>query len=356
MKDTNTIWTDSHGEVRIRDSAPMHTGGLFDVWRGDAAGRSVAIKTPSTRGQSTLSLMEYARVWYSHTGPYHSHCGPWTEQNHARRVVEPWPLLRISSEMLKLEFDMLQTVGTSWNHNALTLGQWDDRPALVSDWIDGEPLTHQSPRLFSRMLVSLWDALSISRHGDLNLSNIIVHADQTRFSLIDPGISLVLPTTRHNFLAVLFTTASSYPIFEPSIHIDVNTDFDMIELASNKHVNRTDRLCSIYSEQDKHTIPPRGPGIADLHAMGLLYYRMLTARHPFPWFKTTPLWNHVRSGPGPSHSTERWSGDVQCEPGHYEPIPIWESWVSPAERALAMKLVRLEVRHRWQLEELVSAL
>lgn len=267
--------------------------------------------------------------------------------------MDPDEKLELAESMLELEFEKLRAVGTCWNHEALDLGTWGQRLALVSRWLEIDTLAEledEAIQLFPRMLLPLWDALSAGHHGDLNGSNIVIARDRSMFALIDPGASIMVRDEsegeREQRERLFLTTPASYPVLMPTPHgllKERKTLWDMFG--------------DLYSwSRDTN---PGTPSAADLHAIGMLYYNILTQRHPFPWFEKRPLWFTGKNRyfmPGTGWLWETYSRVVlEIEPGHFEPVEIWESWVSDEERELAMELVTFGVRSRAQLEALVQA-
>jgi len=186
------------------------------------------------------------------------------------------------------------------------------RPVLVMPKYRGIPLV-ALPRdrqrvLFPMMLPALWTALSAARHGDLVASNILINEERGRFHLIDPGVTWwslrpYSPRFRerlwqhgHDDLYVFSTTASAYPLLPPQYGRALDPAWlleDYLEqmLRAQYPFIPGVVLGSAWFSQSDRQLDVSLPSPADILALGVLYFEILTQRHPLPWLVERPAWS-----------------------------------------------------------------
>ena len=160
---------------------------------------------------------------------------------------------QVNSEKLLIEqYKYLCKCFLDYNISNCNL-QYDlnNKPLLVYDFINGHNL-HESridkkSDFFLRMIPSLLSAVSNYPHGDLSLSNLIIHEDKARFSIIDPAIL---------YNQIFFTNTEYYPLVPPMF----------------------------YSNQKGYA------NYADQLAIGLMLYKMLVGINPLREYTAYPFW------------------------------------------------------------------
>jgi hypothetical protein len=164
----------------------------------------------------------------------------------------------------------LEVDGVSFGVGSHGLGEWVDpalsirRPALVTDAIDGRPLTALKPegwlstawKIVSSTLAMVTVTPSGERtpHRDVKASSVIVGMDR-QLHLVDPGVEF----TRADVSGVLGLDLSDRPADEPW------EEDEAILFAT----------LSAYP-----TFPPGTPG-ADLQAIGLMVHEGISGQRPF---------------------------------------------------------------------------
>ena len=126
-----------------------------------------------------------------------------------------------------------------------------NKPILVYDFVNGEnfqnsQIDHKSD-LFLRMIPSLMKAVSNYPHGDLSFTNLILHEDHNKFSIIDPAI-------RAN--EIFFTNTEHYPLVPPLF-------------------SQTKKGYTTYADQ---------------LAIGLMLYKLITEINPLANMSASPFW------------------------------------------------------------------
>ena len=127
----------------------------------------------------------------------------------------------------------------------------NDKPILAYDFVQGD--TFQNLKidlksdLFLRMISSLMEAVSHYPHGDLSFTNLILHEDHNKFSIIDPAIRVD---------NIFFTNTEYYPLVPP-----------------------------LFSQPKK-----RYTTYADQLAIGLMLYKLLTQINPLKNMSASPFW------------------------------------------------------------------
>lgn len=127
----------------------------------------------------------------------------------------------------------------------------NDKPILAYDFVKGDTFQNLKSDLksdlFLRMISSLMEAVSNYPHGDLSFTNLILHEDQNKFSIIDPAIRV------NN---IFFTNTEYYPLVPP-----------------------------LFSQPKK-----RYTTYADQLAIGLMLYKLLTEINPLKNMTASPFW------------------------------------------------------------------
>lgn len=366
----------------------IHEGRRFDVFEVQMDDRRLALKVPARPigpgyehagavFHATRILGGVSTVW--NVMAYAGSRGP-TWHNHDREK-DP---TAIAEAFLEDEARRLRAVGPHWNHTALDLIRCDMSPCegllgLIMPWQTGNPLAAlpraTQRRLLPRMMLSLWDALSAGLHGDLHGDNVLVSPTEDRFALIDPGAILLHhggedgASSGSDHLTFV-TNADTYPVLPPYSQTPPLRQGSLLT-----HWESFLRSLTLFDfappfKAGEHTIgvavsrwsgrflidvpAPRGePHPADLLAVGVLYYRALTGAHPFyDDAFTKPAWtgvacvdNHITGDEGATHRLARGA----LRPSALDPT------VHPAEDALALALVHLNVPVRARLLELSAA-
>lgn len=250
-------------------------------------------------------------------------------------------------KILLLEGEIIRWTKGAWNHWIIGSGTWDGfsgchskeadyenldlsgfstnrfLPIMLMPYHSAIPLSQLSRieqrKLFPRILPSLWDALCVMHHGDLSQSNILMNTRKSIFHLIDPGV--VLSSTAHDSLYAnnqsLFTTnAANYPLIRPfqnmpkianqeiksvghslqeNIKILVpSLAFDCLQCGDFGIYDLSSRTLS-WTEYAVQVNLTTAPHPADLLALGIIYYRILTGNELFlkPDIMEKPAWQGV---------------------------------------------------------------
>lgn len=156
------------------------------------------------------------------------------------------------NELLIGQYNYLFISGLEYNLSNCSLAyDLNNQPVLIYDFIEGDNLLEskigEKYDLFLRMIPSLLKAVSNYPHGDLSFTNLIIHKDKNKFSIIDPAV-------RSGEL--FFTNTEYYPLVPP-----------LFSPVKNGYTNFADQL-----------------------AIGLMLYKLLTGINPMEKFSTTPFW------------------------------------------------------------------
>jgi serine/threonine protein kinase len=225
------------------------------------------------------------------------------------------------------------------------------------------------------MMPALWDALVAARHGDLSAENVLVDLERGRFVLIDPGVCLWSLTSsgaddQHDWMdhRVAFTTTpASYPLLPPTYEAPGE---GLEGLGLDAHLRVLGRLGGSFMvgpiigtawfrpgdrEIERAIVrktlelegPPRSedprPPAADLLAVGILCFRALTGRHPWPRLAERPLWvGAFGEGAGDPWLAEQTAAVLE------EGLPTPDG-ATEAEADLCRALLGLEIRDREHL-------
>ena len=156
------------------------------------------------------------------------------------------------AELLIKQYNYLSKSFIEYNlTNCLLEFDLNDSPILVYNFVEGKSFKESSydlkPDLFVRMIPSLLIAVSNYPHGDLSFTNLILHENQNKFSIIDPAVQAN---------DVFFTNTEYYPLVPP-----------------------------LFSEISKgYTTYP------DQLAIGLMLYRLITKINPLQNMTASPFW------------------------------------------------------------------
>lgn len=354
----------------------VHRGASFDVYRLLDREGAWAFKVPAehagvdeqapTRFTMSAKLGGVSTIWDLHS------------KLHAER---PSSVDGERSELrafLEDEAARIQSTDGAWNHEVRCLAEYElprrgPSFGLCTRWFEGTPLgalpRAQQRALFPRMLPALWDALGAALHGDLHAGNLIIASD--RFALIDPGAMRTRswgpagPSSGGSALSFI-THGASYPVLAPFCHalapgarladhwaaliasLTASHHYPPVRAGAHTMMREVSGLPNL--------APPRPDGRplpADLLAAGILYYDLLTGRHPFPaavaggpaWASLQSLDDHVTGG----------EIGAACLASPPPPPRTIDPAVSQAEERLAMALLDLAVSSRAELEALASA-
>jgi len=260
-----------------------------------------------------------------------------------------------------------------WNHAVIHAGQttWkhgDAQPSLVTPWFPGDALgaleVDVQRAMFPRMVPSLWDALAAAPHGDLHPGHLILAPARDRFALIDPGAAVYIDQRRDtgdgDVALVFATNLEHYPVLPPYYAstrpgVRPRTHF---EAFLNSEGGFTlfmgpDADTTVPAISNVNAILGGAPRATDLLALGVMYYRMLTRRHPFyADEETPPAWYGVQINQGRGHAPPH--ALAMLGRGIAPPRDI-EPRVSDAQQALCMALLDLTATSRAELAYLAHA-
>ncbi len=300
-----------YGEAQIRET--IHEGRLFHLYRATLADTDVCLKVPNPSPGNCCAarfLGSETMVWSGSSG-----------------------VLKVSAAeltlLLLLEAETVRSTRGLWNHQVLGIGAFDafspellsatyfslshphsdpNRfwPVVILPYHSANPLSKypRAPKcdLFLSILPTLWDALCAQPHADLSESNILVDEQNQSFILIDPGVCMASHSvdTSDSYAnhRILFTTNSAnYPLLFPFFdhrggerNLGEQTLQDML----GDLIDKPDYLLrpSHFSLFGGAAVKKR-PSMADMQALGLMYYRMLTGMELLPTVDGAldePLW------------------------------------------------------------------
>jgi hypothetical protein len=269
-------------------------GALFDVYRATMAdGRRAAVKLaaaePSDHAQRLFGA--FTSIVFTRLFSIRGRLGPASAEPHGPATP---------ACVLALEAERIAASEPWWNHSVITQGlvtiSGGDAPiaALVTPWFDGDAfgaLDRATQRLlWPRMIDALWRGLAAAPHGDLHPGQIIVAPAHDRFALIDPGVEWLidetLPSGDGNTELVFLTNAEHYPIVPPyfvspypvASRQQLFETFIATKCGTETPMGRNAAACGPVVPGALDESEPR---VADLLALGAIYYRVLTGRHPF---------------------------------------------------------------------------
>src|SRR5262245_17056248 len=281
-------------DLRGRLERRVAAGALFDVYQAVLSdGRAVAVKIPAAQVDRPRAPLfsAFASIIFSRL---HSVRGG----IHCARLVDLCDTTT-QARLLAEEAARITASRPWWSHDVIYCGPAllpgdTGVPALVTPWHDGDAfgaLDRAAQRdLFPRMIPALWRALAAAPHGDLHPRQLIVHEAEGRFVFIDPGVELFIDHTRETGdgdteLAFL-TNHEHYPVVTPyyaSTHTTAHPREHFrsfigasggFEVPIGPHAFAVGPVVPAVHDGT-------APRVADLLALGVIYYRVLTGRHPF---------------------------------------------------------------------------
>ena len=269
----------------------------------------------------------------------------WDESRTSHFHSEPITA-KTAQALLANEAARIDATAGAWNHSLICHGEVElstesglrfKTYAHISPEYAGTPLSLLSRReqldLFPGMITSLVRALSKQPHGALSADHLIVANDRSRFAIVSPG-GFVVESHSSNWgpeggehQHILATIPENYPLLLPHGDIRLDSGFKLSEAFDyQSHLLAFDLayqagaiverpgifLGGLWGNPDvdwyrmrnragfarggllAHNVPaPKDnptPWAADILALGIIYYRMLTEHSPFPSV-FAPLWN-----------------------------------------------------------------
>jgi hypothetical protein len=346
----------------------VHRGAIFRVYQATLDdGRVVALKVPADHGTSASDVLygAFANLVFTRLFSVVGSIGRSTSTLPAT--------VALHAKLLEQEAARIVQSQGYWNHAVIRVGQttWkhgDAQPSLMTPWLPGDALgaleVEVQCAMFPRMVPSLWDALAAAPHGDLHPGHLILAPARDRFALIDPGATVYIDqrrSTGDGDVALVFATnLEHYPVLPPyyastRLGIRPRAHFEAF-LSSEGGFSM-----SIGPDADS-TVPPMSavnsilgdaPRATDLLALGIMYYRMLTRRHPFYEDEATlPAWYGVSINQGRGHATSQALAMLGRD---IVPPREIERSVSDAQQALCMALLELSANTRADLAYLAHA-
>ncbi|MCC6752146.1 MAG: hypothetical protein IT371_31130 [Deltaproteobacteria bacterium] len=389
MEANPTWYLGSAGAARVMER--VHAGDRFDVYRLEGPRGRFALKVPSP-SPAPQPLMGAERIVGGVSTYWCILCSGGKPAGARGEGLEAGASL---VQLLEDEAFRLHVAGQSWNHSAVALvsGPLDDGEeviGLVTDWRAGLRLDYlpqpEVRTLLPKMLPFLWDALSVAVHGDLQGSNIILGANRSRYSLIDPGAMVLAERGQREASEgasslTFVTNAARYPILPPyyfperplassptlqehwasfvrGLTLDEHAPLGRLRLDATGqripgffgHFLTQEREAPKSGTLQLLVHRPGEPHPADLLAVGILYYLALTGDHPFPEHRASPAWmglsfqdNQVTAG----------VPELPCLARKVVPPSAINPTVRPGEDVLALALLNLQVPTGERLSELV---
>ena len=362
------------GEIRLADPEPIRRGAAWELWAGTlVSGEKVWCKTPQDQPGADglfeghmLGEVREARVT-GHTLP-----------------LQADALADMPALLLALEAELLRQTQGAWNNRVLALGAWDlhwfmqpylateadgraaRRPVLVTARPRGVRFSALSPErqraLFPTLLPALWMSLSAAPHGALCADAIVYDDQRGRFTLTDPSVTWwtrrpmlrdldqAYPEAGHDDRYVFWTVPAAYPLLPPQCGLPLRRDWWLGDYLD--HLLRGPDLrfygpllsCATFRQA-----PPQDPGearapslpsAADLLALGVMYFQILTGRHPLPRLAERPAW----SGPFADAADGHFAAAVRLliQQQHLPRASAFAD-VSPEEDELCMTLLNLHL-------------
>jgi hypothetical protein len=265
--------------VSLRLGARLPSNPLFDVF-----------KVETERGPGVLKLARHepreqtALARFNHWNHETSALPPSRVTNDYTNDLPS----QIAAMLLRDEAARIERSGHAWNHEVWAMeevvrsARWS--AAMLMPEHPGVPLSALTParqrHLFPRMLPALWDALAAAPHHDLHTSNLLIAPNQERFVLLDPGGQVYdHKDRRHEWDTALLTLSNpqNYPVFSPQHPLLV-----MPHATLEQHYEAARRISGKRPRRETHARYERGVHVADLHALGVMYARILTGRAPYP--------------------------------------------------------------------------
>jgi len=239
----------------------------------DELGKKYSIKKLTNTDNTITSKKESYRTFSSRdllTSSWYGH-----EKTHLLKN-------EISLSLLEKQSEYLLKCGGDYNTLCHGLFQNENEEiSQINEYIDGEVMTIDSLRkgnLLLKIIPSVLSSLNKYPHGDLKENNFILHTDKKKFSIIDPSCY---------FKKYFFTNTIYYPIAPPFFYFP-----------HNEYVTYSDQL-----------------------ALGILFYKVLTNKHPFESYINNPKWETT------------WGDDLGINPPNIKKLypycstlPKWYKW------------------------------
>jgi len=352
----------------------VHRGNVFETYEARTDHGNVAVKLART--SPTGILVATWSFLFSRLISSISNSGRIFEQGRTADVAS------LAPSLLNAEAEAIATSHGGWNHDAICdCVDWPGRgenPILVSTWRDGDRLSDlphaEQRRIFPRMLPSLWRAIACALHGDVTPSNIIVWPHRDRFSLIDPGVFVresletddVWPMTRVHFV----TSPSAYPIIPPYLPTmlppgdgaPLSAWFtEMLRgmgeashrwRAGERTIGEAFTVKQFPASMERKRTTPHP---ADLLALGVLYYEILTRTHPlYEGSFSKPAWMDLFVGDGRCINGSTVDHVFARLARPIAPPSARNPEIHPAEDELALALVELRIASLEQLTGLAD--
>lgn len=346
----------------------LHAGALFDVVRVRQEERSWCLKLAQDASSTTTSAPPlYSNRFFG--------VGTSIYAGVRKTGLEAVPAQASGwlDQLLILEAERIRRSAGAWNHAVSALGicdapydpsaigeRWEDpgpqrRVGLLMPEVPGATLAslerEEQRALLPRMLPALWDALAHSPHGDLSPDNVILSPQRERFALIDPGVCLT--RERHGSLYsstewVGTCTPAAYPLFAPGYAGELGQR-DLASELRHSLLHAPPSTCSNAARSGQ-------PDVADLHALGVAYYAMLTGEHPLPEHRQHPVWEAAYGEGQGARSEGSHAARIEAQLARgIVPPREHDGALSAAEQELALALLELRTPNRASLLRLASA-
>ncbi len=264
---------------QLTDLSLISMGSYFEVYSGRYQGFDVCIKVPRRISvDKNYNIHGYYRM--NSCTAFHSYQG---EINVGVNLI---------NKILLEEYTKINQYGNHWNHQAIGITQIIEPAsrrgdnALIMPRYFGKSFSEMNNDMrlqyLHRSLLSIWEALSIYTHGDIQPSNFILDEREQHFYIIDPGVCYTPQTEELNIILRDNSFLSSHGMKTSSQVFTTNSyHYPIIAPFGYSHLNR------------RTTKLPNRPSPADSIAIGIMYYTCLTGEHPLvsvPYF--TPQWYH----------------------------------------------------------------
>jgi molecular chaperone DnaK len=300
----------------------IHEGKLFTLYRIEIGGEIFCLKAPSIfSNNKEIYGSEYHGIETS----------LWLGSKQLIGDLDKTITLKQKNDLLfsllLIEGELIRLTKGAWNHDIIGLGSWDGlsechqynsswglgsnrfMPVMLMPYYAAMHLSafslQDQRELFPNILPSLWDALCVMTHGDLSLDNILINKADNIFHLIDPAVLLSSRSLGEglyaNDFSIFTTNAANYPLISPfekkqQDHQEKHSDLEayLEYYFFNNIMDHQHNLPSRPLSLAKHfrLTTQTSPHPADLLALGLIYYRLLTGDELFlkSGVLEIPLW------------------------------------------------------------------